>query len=188
MPQRIDDTSDMKYDPDELLPKEHIDFVRNMLDEAGIPELPEDEAAELKREIVKGINFTPREIMAMIDACMKHPIKLIVNALGAPPKELVERAHARGIKVGGLAGKPRHAIKHRDVGCDFVVAVGTEAGGYTGDVSSMVLWPSIVDAVAPMPVLGAGGVGAGGSWRRRWCWAAKACGPSRSGSRPRRAK
>ncbi len=161
MPQKIDDVSDMKYDPDELLPKEHVQFVRDMLDKAGIPELPEDEAAELKREIVKGMNFTPRESLEMVEACMKHPIKLIVNALGSPPKSLVEEAHAKGIKVGALAGKPRHAIKHRDVGCDFVVAVGTEAGGHTGDVSSMVLWPSIVDVVAPLPVLGAGGVGRG---------------------------
>ncbi len=161
MPQRIDDVSDMKYDPDELLPKEHVEFVRNMLDAAGIPELPEDEAAALKREIVKGMNFTPRESLEMVEACMKHPIKLIVNALGSPPKSLVEEAHAKGIKVGALAGKPRHAIKHRDLGCDFVVAVGTEAGGHTGDIASMVLWPSIVDAVAPMPVLGAGGVGRG---------------------------
>lgn len=161
MPSRFDDSSDMKFDPEHLLPREHVDFVRNMLDEAGVPPLPEDEAAEIKREIVKGINFTPSESLAMVEAAMKHPIKLIVNALGSPPAELVERAHAQGIKVGALAGKPKHALRHRQAGCDFVVAVGTEAGGHTGDVSSMVLWPSIVDAVAPMPVLGAGGVGRG---------------------------
>jgi NAD(P)H-dependent flavin oxidoreductase YrpB (nitropropane dioxygenase family) len=161
MPSRFDDSSDMKFDPEQLLPKEHVDFVRNMLDEAGVPPLPEAEAAEIKREIVKGINFTPQESLAMIETALKHPIKLIVNALGSPPVELVERAHAQGIKVGALAGKPKHALRHRQAGCDFVVAVGTEAGGHTGDVSSMVLWPSIVDAVAPMPVLGAGGVGRG---------------------------
>ena len=161
MPSRFDDTSDMKLDPDQLLPKEHVDFVRDMLDQAGIPELPEAEAAALKREIVKGINFTPGESLAMVETALKHPIKLIVNALGSPPPELVERAKARGIKLGALAGKPKHALRHRDAGCDFVVAVGTEAGGHTGDISSMVLWPSIVDAVAPMPVLGAGGVGRG---------------------------
>ncbi len=161
MPSRFDDSSDQKFSPDELLPQEHVDFVRKMLDDAGVPPLPADEEAELKREIVKGINFTPRESLAMLETALKHPIKAIVNALGPPPKELLERAHARGIKVGALAGKPRHAEKHKAVGCDFVVAVGTEAGGHTGDISSLVLWPSIVDAVAPLPVLGAGGVGRG---------------------------
>ena len=151
MPGKFDDASDRKFDPDDLLPQAHVDFVRALLDEAGIPPLPEAEAAAIKREIVKGINFTPRESLAMLEAAMRHPIKAIVNALGPPPAELVSRAHAQGIKVGALAGKPRHAIRHRDAGCDFVVAVGTEAGGHTGDVASMVLWPSIVDAVAPLP-------------------------------------
>src|SRR5690606_24595580 len=86
---------------------------------------------------------------------------LIVNGLGTPPRELIDRAHARGIRVAALAGKPKHAIKHRDAGCDFVIAVGTEAAGHTGDTTSMVLWPRIVDAVAPLPVLGGGGVGRG---------------------------
>ncbi len=161
MPSSLEDSSDMKFEPDKLLPKEHVEFVRELLDEAGVPPLPEDEAAEIKREIVKGMNFAPKESLARIETAMKHPIKLIVNALGSPPLDLVQRAHAQGIKVGALAGKPKHALRHRKAGCDFVVAVGTEAGGHTGDVSSMVLWPSIVDAVAPMPVLGAGGVGRG---------------------------
>jgi NAD(P)H-dependent flavin oxidoreductase YrpB (nitropropane dioxygenase family) len=161
MPGRFDDSAARKFDPGALLPPEHVDFVRNLLDDAGVPRLPEDEAEEIKREIVKGLNFTPAESLAMVEAAMRHPIKLIVNALGPPPAELVERAHARGIKVGALAGKPKHALRHRQAGCDFVVAVGTEAGGHTGQVASMVLWPSIVDAVAPLPVLGAGGVGRG---------------------------
>ncbi|WP_204315609.1 nitronate monooxygenase, partial [Stenotrophomonas maltophilia] len=74
-------------------------------------------------------NFTPQESAEMIDIAMEHPIKLIVNALGSPPKSLVERAHARGIKVAALAGAPKHALRHKQAGCDFVIAVGTEAGG-----------------------------------------------------------
>ena len=81
MPSNFDDSSAQKYNPDELLPKEHVDFVRNMLDEAGVPPLPEGEADQIKREIVKGINFTPSESLAMVETAMRHPIKLIVNAL-----------------------------------------------------------------------------------------------------------
>lgn len=124
MPSKFDDTGDQKFDPDELLPKAQVQFVRDMLDQAGVPPLPASEEDELKREIVKGINFTPRESLAMLEAAMRHPIKAIVNALGSPPAELVARAHSQGIKVGALAGKPRHAIRHREAGCDFVVAVG----------------------------------------------------------------
>ncbi|WP_084810468.1 nitronate monooxygenase [Bradyrhizobium sp. NAS80.1] len=96
----------------------------------------------------------------MIDM-MEHPIRLIVNALGSPPRSLVERAHAKGIKISAMAGAEKHAIRHIEVGCDFVIAGGTEAGGHTGTTTSMVLWPRIVDAVTPLPVLGAGGVGRG---------------------------
>ena len=111
--------------------------------------------------MVGEFTFTPDESARMIDIALEHPIRLIVNALGSPSKELVERAHARGIKVAAMAGAAKHALRHRDVGCDFVIAVGTEAGGHTGSTTSMVLWPRIVDAVAPLPVLGAGGVGRG---------------------------
>jgi NAD(P)H-dependent flavin oxidoreductase YrpB (nitropropane dioxygenase family) len=46
-------------------------------------------------------------------------------------------------------------------GVDIIIAQGTEAGGHTGDVSTMILVPEIVDAVAPTPVLAAGGIGTG---------------------------
>lgn len=150
-----------KFDPEALFPPEHLAFVRDLLDRAGVPPLPADEAARIERELVSSFNFTRAESVAMLDRAFEHPIALIVNALGSPPPELVRRAHARGIKVAALAGAPKHAVRHRDAGCDFVIAVGTEAGGHTGETTSMVLWPRIVDAVAPLPVLGAGGVGRG---------------------------
>jgi NAD(P)H-dependent flavin oxidoreductase YrpB (nitropropane dioxygenase family) len=161
MPTTYEEAGDLKHDPERLFPREHLEFVRRMLDDAGIPPLPEDEAEQVTRELVSSFHFTRSESMAMIDAAMDHPIRLIVNALGTPPADLVARARARGIRIAALAGKPKHAIRHRDAGCDFVIAVGTEAAGHTGDISSMVLWPSIVDAVAPLPVLGGGGVGRG---------------------------
>jgi NAD(P)H-dependent flavin oxidoreductase YrpB (nitropropane dioxygenase family) len=66
-----------------------------------------------------------------------------------------------GIKVCAMIGTLDHAIKQRDAGVDFVVATGTEAGGHTGYISTMVLVPQIVDGVAPLPVLAAGGIGRG---------------------------
>lgn len=161
MPTTFQDAGALKLDPERLFPKEHLEFTRKLLDDAGIPPLPADEADEIVKSLIESFNFTPEESAKMIEIAMEHPIKLIVNALGSPPKTLVERAHARGIKVAALAGAPKHALRHKAAGCDFVIAVGTEAAGHTGTTTSMVLWPRVVDAVAPMPVLGAGGVGRG---------------------------
>jgi NAD(P)H-dependent flavin oxidoreductase YrpB (nitropropane dioxygenase family) len=46
-------------------------------------------------------------------------------------------------------------------GVDIVVAQGYEAGGHTGEISTLVLVPEVVDAIAPAPVLAAGGIGTG---------------------------
>ncbi|MEO8281463.1 MAG: nitronate monooxygenase family protein [Ideonella sp.] len=158
MPSRYEDVGHHDLS---ALPQEHVEFVQRLLDEAGIPRLPTEQADAAAAELLKGLNLTPRENLAMLETCLRHPISLIVNALGSPPRELVERAHAQGIRVGALAGKVEHALKHRDVGCDLIIAVGTEAAGHTGNIASMVLWPRVVDAVAPIPVLGGGGVGRG---------------------------
>lgn len=161
MPTTYSDAGALKFDPDRLFPPAHLAFVRGLLDDAGIPPLPTAERDAIVHALLSELSFTPAESMAMVEIAMQHPIRLIVNALGSPPRELVDAAHARGIKVAALAGKPKHALAHKARGCDFVIAVGTEAGGHTGSVTSMVLWPSVVDAVAPLPVLGAGGVGRG---------------------------
>lgn len=55
----------------------------------------------------------------------------------------------------------KHARAHAAVGVDLVIAQGTEAGGHTGEVSTLVLVPRVVDAVAPIPVLAAGGIATG---------------------------
>jgi NAD(P)H-dependent flavin oxidoreductase YrpB (nitropropane dioxygenase family) len=80
-----------------------------------------------------------------------------VNALGPPPKDVVDRAHAHGVPVTALVGSRRHALKQVEQGVDVIVAQGTEAGGHTGEISTMVLVPEVVDAVGPdVPVLAAG--------------------------------
>src|SRR5215813_6160152 len=96
-----------------------------------------------------------------VDTVLGHPIKLIANALGSPPKDVIDRAHEHGVKVAALAGKAVHAQRHVNNGVDIVVAQGYEAGGHTGEIATMVLVPEVVDAVAPAPVLAAGGIGSG---------------------------
>ena len=90
-----------------------------------------------------------------------HDIRLIASALGPPPADLVERAHDHDVLVAALAGTTQHARRHAAAGVDLIVAQGTEAGGHTGEVATMVLVPEVVDAVSPVPVLAAGGIARG---------------------------
>jgi NAD(P)H-dependent flavin oxidoreductase YrpB (nitropropane dioxygenase family) len=90
-----------------------------------------------------------------------HRIRLVASALGAPPPALIERAHAADVVVAALAGNVVHAERHRTAGADLIVAQGTEAGGHTGEIGTMVLVPDVVDAVSPTPVLAAGGIASG---------------------------
>ena len=90
-----------------------------------------------------------------------HDTRLVASALGPPPAHFIERAHTAGIPVAALAGSVVHAERHVRAGADLIVAQGTEAGGHTGMIATMVLVPEVVDAVAPVPVLAAGGIARG---------------------------
>lgn len=148
-------------DPEQILPKEHREFVRHLLDEAGIPPLPAGDAKVFGREHAEKMKMTPRDSERSLHIALTHPVKFVVGAMGVPPKHIVELVHSHGIKVGALVGSVDHAIKQKAAGTDILIAQGSEAGGHVGKVSSMVLWPQLVDAVAPMPVLAAGGIGRG---------------------------
>jgi NAD(P)H-dependent flavin oxidoreductase YrpB (nitropropane dioxygenase family) len=144
-----------------VLPPEHVRFVDKMLEDAGIPQLPEDERIGLNQK-VRGHSMTPEGGMELIRVALRHPqVRLVVGALGVLPREIIEVLHANGVKTGALAGSVEHARKQVAAGIDLIVAQGMEAGAHTGNIASMVLWPQIVDAIAPVPVLAAGGVGRG---------------------------
>ena len=96
-----------------------------------------------------------------MDIALAHRPALVANALGPPPSEMVDRCHEAGVTVAALAGTKVHAERHVAAGADVIIAQGTEGGGHTGHIGSMVLLPEVVDAVAPVPVLGAGGIGRG---------------------------
>jgi NAD(P)H-dependent flavin oxidoreductase YrpB (nitropropane dioxygenase family) len=98
---------------------------------------------------------------AHVEVAMKHPIRLIANALGPPPADVIEMAHGRGVVVAALCGTVDQALRQKAAGVDIIIASGYEAGGHTGEIGSMVLVPQVVDAVAPTPVLAAGGIASG---------------------------
>jgi NAD(P)H-dependent flavin oxidoreductase YrpB (nitropropane dioxygenase family) len=147
----------------EMIPQEHKDFVEDMMERYAVPPLPKNDGQEGLRGLLVDSEppMTYAQAVPLMDVAFSHPIKLIVNALGPPPPDMIERAHAGGVLVGALAGKKSHAVRHVASGVDIIIAQGHEAGGHTGDIGTMVLVPEIVDAVAPTPVLAAGGIGSG---------------------------
>ncbi|WP_335933262.1 NAD(P)H-dependent flavin oxidoreductase [Streptomyces sp. PTD5-9] len=143
-------------DVEAMIPDGHRQFVRDTLAGHGVPELADGEASGWR--ITGWMEDVAR---TQLDVAFDYPVKLIANALGPPPADVVRRAHDQGVLVAALAGSARHARRHADAGIDVVVAQGYEAGGHTGEIASMVLVPEVVDAVDPLPVLAAGGIGSG---------------------------
>ncbi len=144
-----------------LLPASHREFIGRLLDEAGIARLPDQERDDFMREYAQKMAMTPKKSLQQFEIALAHPVSFIVGALGVPPTSIVEKAHAKAIKIGALVGSAKHTRKQREAGVDVVVAQGTEAGGSVGSIASMVLWPQVVEAAGEMPVLAAGGIGRG---------------------------
>lgn len=156
MPAKIP-TEGTAVDINKLIPQSHREFVDKTLADLGVPPLPEDE--DRNEGVLGWLHSVAR---SHVEVALKHPIKLIANALGSPPKDVIDQVHEAGVPVAALAGSAKHAQRHVDNGVDIVAAQGHEAGGHTGEIGSMVLWPEIVDALdGRAPVLAAGGIGTG---------------------------
>lgn len=159
MPQKYEGR-DQEFDINQLralITPAHTAFVDKLLDEHGVGALPDDYAR--KGEDLLG--WSLERGREHVEVALQHPIALIANALGTPPADVVDRAHAAGVKVAALCGKVKQAVRHKEAGLDIIVAQGWEAGGHTGDIAGMVLCPEVVDAVGDTPVLMAGGIGSG---------------------------
>lgn len=148
--------------PQDLLdrvPEQHRRHVENILAEHGI-----DTAGLWDAGVPEGYGDNMREsgASAQLEVALNHPIKAVVNALGAPPAFMVEAARAKGIAVGALTGSREHAMKNVEAGVDFLVVSGTEAGGHCGEISTMVVVPEVIETLQQhdmdVPVLAAGGI------------------------------
>lgn len=162
LPQKYEGADEGGLDRDslrQLLPPEHQAFVDDIMARYNVPALDAEQQEAVSR--LGGMNVSPKGYEPLLDVAFAHDIKLIASALGPPPAELVERAHQANVLVAALAGTKEHAIRHKELGVDIIIAQGTEGGGHTGEVATMVLVPEVVDAVAPTPVLAAGGIGNG---------------------------
>ncbi|MGE0625840.1 MAG: nitronate monooxygenase [Pseudomonadales bacterium] len=159
------------------VPPEHRAHVERILAENGI-----DTAGLWDRPISEGMGDSLRErgAKAQLEVALRHPIRMVVNALGVPPPFMMEAAREKGIVVGALTGSREHAVKHIEAGVDVLVVSGTEAGGHCGEISTLVVVPEVLDTIREMGadtlVLAAGGIvtgrqmaacmamGAAGAW------------------------
>jgi NAD(P)H-dependent flavin oxidoreductase YrpB (nitropropane dioxygenase family) len=162
IPQKYEGMGEL--DPDKLrqqleamIPPEHRAFAERLLAEHGVP--PMEDAGGPEGGLLGWTEATAR---ALIDEALQRPqVRMIANALGTPPAHIIDEIHASGRLVAALCGRVKQALRHKEAGVDVIIAQGGEGGGHTGDVGSIVLWPQIIDAVAPTPVLAAGGIGNG---------------------------
>ena len=140
----------------QMIPQSHRDFAAKLLADHGVPELPPDQQA---RQL---LGWTATTAAPQLDVALAHPkARLIVNALGTPPADVIQRVHESGRLVAALCGRIHQAKRHQEAGVDIIIAQGSEGGGHTGEVGSLVLWPQVIEAVAPVPVLAAGGIATG---------------------------
>jgi len=145
---------------------EHIAFVERLLETYEIPSVSTSQGndaelagAEFGRVLAESIR--PEGAEALLDVAFSHRIALIANALGPAPASLVERSHKADLAVAALVGAPKHVPRQIEAGVDILVAQGTEAGGHTGTIATMVLTPEVVNIAGDRPVLAAGGIASG---------------------------
>ncbi|HEY2482495.1 MAG TPA: nitronate monooxygenase, partial [Caulobacteraceae bacterium] len=155
------------------VPGPHKAFAQELMAKAGVtviePEVSDDRPQP----------FDPDRALELLEVSFEFPIGLIANALGVPPRSMIEMGHRHGVPVAALVGAKEHAIRQVSAGVDIIVAQGGEAGGHCGEVSTLVLIPEVIKAIRPIrdvPVLAAGGImngaqmaacmamGAAGAW------------------------
>ena len=146
-----------------LIPDTHREFIDDILARYDVPPIPADDETRAGTTAMGSDGnapFSANNAMPQLDITLAHNTAFVANALGPPPKFMIDRVKEEGRLVGALAGRPQHAERHEAAGVDIVIAQGSEAGGHTGEIGTMVLIPEIVDAV-DIPVLAAGGIGRG---------------------------
>ena len=147
-----------------MIPQEHREFRADVLEKHDI------EANDLRSDVdsQKTEQNSNQVLGAGLDGAKKvlevafsHPIGLVANALGVPPKWMLDMGKEHNVPVAALIGAKQHAVKQVEAGVDIIVVSGTEGGGHCGSVSTMVLVPEVRRALKPygnVPILAAGGI------------------------------
>jgi enoyl-[acyl-carrier protein] reductase II len=112
--------------------------------------------------IVDDSAFGPIATDAHIDVCVEERVPLVVFHMNVPPRAWVERLHKAGARVWMQCASVEQAAEAAQLGVDAVIAQGSQAGGHNKSrTRTFTLLPRIIDAVHPLLVLAAGGIGDG---------------------------
>lgn len=149
--------AEMPADPRELVPAESRQRLRALIESLGVEwkEAPV-ESYQRPRQARAGAGMSDEQMEVVIE----EKVPVFASGLGNPGP-WVERLKANGTKILSLVGNVKAARRVADAGADVVVAQGTEAGGHTGRIATLALVPQVMDAVAPTPVVAAGGIADG---------------------------
>ena len=152
-----------------MIPQEYRDFRADVLKQYDIDGESlrgggDSKEKEIRSDSRFGKNLKEKGAKKLLEVAFSHPIKLIANALGVPPKWMLDMGKEKGVKVAALLGAKEHAIRQVQAGVDILVVSGTEGGGHCGSVSTMVLIPEVkraIKAYGDVPILAAGGIATG---------------------------
>ena len=147
-----------------MIPQEHREFRADVLEKHDIEanDLRSDahsQKTEQNSNQVLGAGLDGAK--KVLEVAFSHPIGLVANALGVPPKWMLDMGKKHNVPVAALIGAKQHAVKQVEAGVDIIVVSGTEGGGHCGSVSTMVLVPEVRRALKPygdVPILAAGGI------------------------------
>jgi NAD(P)H-dependent flavin oxidoreductase YrpB (nitropropane dioxygenase family) len=126
---------------------QHWAFVQSLYAKFKLENIPMEKAGLLSTDAIR----------AQVDVVLDERVPVFVAGLGDPSWVIQDR-RARDMKLIGLAGSVRNAVRQKEAGVHAVIAQGYEAGGHTGTVANFALIPQVVDALAPLPVIGAGAI------------------------------
>jgi len=106
-----------------------------------------------------GVNFMPDNprVDELLDVIIEERVSVVSYGKGNPQR-IIKRTKPHGILSLPTMGSLKHALRAEKDGADGVIIQGTEGGGHTGFVSTLVLVP-VVAARLKIPIIAAGGIG-----------------------------
>ena len=145
-------------DPRELVPDDVRDGLKAMLADLDVPWLEAPPVETDTRPTLQGRGGGMSD--AQMEVVIEEKVPVFAAGLGSPAAWL-DRLHANGTVVLSLVGNVKNAERVAHAGVDAVVAQGTEAGGHTGRIGTLPLVTQVIEAIDPVPVIAAGGIGSG---------------------------
>jgi NAD(P)H-dependent flavin oxidoreductase YrpB (nitropropane dioxygenase family) len=135
------------------LPNDHVAFVDNLKRKYEVP--PAENQGFFNSQV-----RSPEFFQGQLDAVLESDVNMLAFGVGFTP-DAVKRANAKNMITAALIGHPKHVQAAVDAGVEVIVAQGGEAGGHTGEISTLTLVPQSAEMSGGRPVLAAGGIGHG---------------------------